>query len=184
MLWQDVGENACDVAHFPTLHQTGDVSDLRVDGDGPRRRLTMRTPFSVGGQRVDCHWTTEHYGPGIITNQVDVAGVSICNTTTVTPIDGARLHLRMSFGPIPARSADRRDHLVARMFISRFLKNGDQDVPIFEHKTYRDRPRLVAGDGPILDYRRWVAQFGDAATVNPAVFTADAALSPSPGPVG
>jgi hypothetical protein len=42
----------------------------------------------------------------------------------------------------------------------------------------------VAGDGPILDYRRWVAQFGDAATVNPAVFTADAALSPSPGPVG
>ena len=88
----------------------------------------------------------------------------------------------MSFGPIPARSDDLRDHLVARMFISRFMKNGDQDIPIFERKIYRDRPRLVGGDGPILDYRRWVAQFGDAASVNPAAFTADDALPPSPSP--
>ena len=169
MFWQDVGENACDVAHFPSLHQTGDVSDFRVEGDGPHRTLTMRTPFSVGGERVDCRWTTEHYGPGIITNRVDVAGISICQTTAVTPIDDRRLHLRMSFGPIPARSDDLRNHLVARMFISRFMKNGDQDVPIFERKIYRDRPRVVGGDGPILDHRRWVAQFGDAASAIPVM---------------
>ena len=35
----------------------------------------------------------------------------------------------------------------------------EQDFPIWENKTYLERPRLCEGDGPVGDYRRWAAQF-------------------------
>jgi hypothetical protein len=35
----------------------------------------------------------------------------------------------------------------------------DQDVPIWENKRYRERPILCEGDGPIMQYRKWAAQF-------------------------
>ena len=34
-----------------------------------------------------------------------------------------------------------------------------QDVPIWEHKMYRDRPMVTKIDGPVLQYRRWFRQF-------------------------
>ena len=35
----------------------------------------------------------------------------------------------------------------------------DQDVPIWENKLFRPQPKLCEGDGPIMTYRRWAAQF-------------------------
>ena len=44
--------------------------------------------------------------------------------------------------------------------IDRFARAGIyQDIPIWEHKKYREHPVLVKGDGEIAEYRRWVAQF-------------------------
>ena len=34
-----------------------------------------------------------------------------------------------------------------------------QDVAVWEHKRYLDRPQLVEGDGPIGAFRRWARQF-------------------------
>ena len=34
-----------------------------------------------------------------------------------------------------------------------------QDVPIWENKTYRERPALTEIDGPVAQYRRWFRQF-------------------------
>ena len=34
-----------------------------------------------------------------------------------------------------------------------------QDVPIWEHKVYRERPILTKVDGPVAQYRRWFRQF-------------------------
>jgi hypothetical protein len=35
----------------------------------------------------------------------------------------------------------------------------EQDIPIWEHKAYLDRPVLCDGDGPIGLFRRWCRQF-------------------------
>jgi hypothetical protein len=32
-------------------------------------------------------------------------------------------------------------------------------VPIWEHKQYKAQPVLVKGDGRIMEFRRWAAQF-------------------------
>ncbi len=34
-----------------------------------------------------------------------------------------------------------------------------QDVPIWEHKIYRERPIVTKMDGPVTQYRRWFRQF-------------------------
>jgi 3-ketosteroid 9alpha-monooxygenase subunit A len=34
-----------------------------------------------------------------------------------------------------------------------------QDVPIWEHKTWLEKPRLTAVDGPVMRYREWFSQF-------------------------
>jgi hypothetical protein len=36
-----------------------------------------------------------------------------------------------------------------------------QDVPIWEHKAYRERPLVTKADGPVVQYRRWFRQFYD-----------------------
>jgi nitrite reductase/ring-hydroxylating ferredoxin subunit len=164
MRWQDVGENACDVAHFSLLHGTGEVSDVRIAQEGPYRRLTMRTPLSAEGDVVEASWSTEHHGPGVIVNRVDVAGVSILNVTAISPIDGRDVDYRMSWAPVPDKGTDRRTNLVARLFIRRMMSNSDQDIVIFENKIYHKRPRIVPEDSNVLDYRRWVGQFLDHAT--------------------
>ena len=35
----------------------------------------------------------------------------------------------------------------------------EQDIPIWEHKAYRNEPFLCEGDGPIMQFRRWTRQF-------------------------
>jgi hypothetical protein len=35
----------------------------------------------------------------------------------------------------------------------------EQDIPIWEHKVYFDRPVLCDGDGPIGLFRKWSRQF-------------------------
>ena len=43
---------------------------------------------------------------------------------------------------------------------------------IWEHKVYRDRPTLVAGDGPIGVFRKWAAQFYEAARASSGLYGA------------
>ena len=35
----------------------------------------------------------------------------------------------------------------------------EQDIPIWNHKTYVEDPILCDGDGPIAKYRKWFSQF-------------------------
>ena len=35
----------------------------------------------------------------------------------------------------------------------------EQDIAIWTHKRWRDRPVLCDGDGPIMRYRQWTRQF-------------------------
>lgn len=51
----------------------------------------------------------------------------------------------------------------------------NQDRPIWQNKTYLERPRLAKGDGPIVAYRRWASRL--YSHQNAALETADAPLA-------
>ena len=47
--------------------------------------------------------------------------------------------------------------------VEAIAENTGRDVPIWEHKVYRERAPLVAGDGPINTIRKWARQFYEPA---------------------
>jgi len=49
--------------------------------------------------------------------------------------------------------------LVADIFVSEINKQIQEDTPIWEHKRFLPVPALADGDGPILKFRKWYAQF-------------------------
>ena len=48
---------------------------------------------------------------------------------------------------------------VGKAFIREVSRQLEQDIPIWEHKVYFDRPVLCDGDGPIGLFRKWCRQF-------------------------
>ena len=48
---------------------------------------------------------------------------------------------------------------VGAAFIREVSRQLEQDIVIWEHKRYIERPVLCDGDGPIGLFRKWVRQF-------------------------
>ena len=48
---------------------------------------------------------------------------------------------------------------VTRAFVAEIARQYSQDIPIWENKRFLPRPLLCDGDGPILELRRYFAQF-------------------------
>jgi hypothetical protein len=73
---------------------------------------------------------------------------------TVTPIDGEYVEARYTF----LAPRDPQIGEISRLgqgFVRDFMKQIEQDLPIWEHKVYRPRPSLATGEGPIMEFRRW-----------------------------
>jgi hypothetical protein len=66
-----------------------------------------------------------------------------------TPIDDQHCELVLLF-LARGRAAPGRDVAENRALIQLIADTTARDVPIWEHKVYRDRPALVPGDGPIV----------------------------------
>ncbi|WP_420706432.1 hypothetical protein [Streptomyces sp. MspMP-M5] len=49
--------------------------------------------------------------------------------------------------------------MLTRASQPQFVRDIRQDIRIWHHKTYLERPRLAEGDGPITAWRRWTSQF-------------------------
>ena len=86
----------------------------------------------------------------------------ICETLQTmytTPIDEHSVVHRKAF--FQKRTADGENPKggVAAAIIRNIIGQLDQDVPIWENKSYWDRPLLCDGDGPIGKFRRWCRQF-------------------------
>ena len=77
---------------------------------------------------------------------------------STTPIDESRVVHRKSFRQPKLDGQDPKGGAAAAI-IKNIVKQLDQDVPIWEAKTYRARPLLCDGDGPIAQYRKWATQF-------------------------
>lgn len=151
---QEIGENAVDRAHFRYVHGTAEVPDSELQLDGHVRRaiqhVRMRTPRGeVRGQiRVEAH------GMGCTITRF----TGICETVLLlshTPIDGGTVDSRFSF---TQKKTDAGSGVAAAV-VREVVRQMNQDIPIWEHKKYLERPMLCDGDGPISAYRNWAKQF-------------------------
>jgi len=83
--------------------------------------------------------------------------------TAITPIDAQRCELTLLFlaREEPGAGELSREN---RALLQLIADTTAKDVPIWEHKVYREKPALVPGDGPIAQLRRWARQFYEEPT--------------------
>jgi hypothetical protein len=153
-----MAENTVDPAHFQVVHGVPEVPpmDVRVDGHVFRgyQGLTFTTPAGAQAGRVDIE---NHGGSFGITRFQGV--VETLLVIASAPVDD-ELHETTILFTVrkPGGDADVAEK-VGRAFIAEVNRQFTEDIPIWEHKAYLERPLLCDGDGPIGLVRRYFEQF-------------------------
>ena len=162
---QELAENIPDTAHFLYVHSLPVQPAAEVEVE--RHVYRQRTVTRVGD--AETAFTQEAFGLGLVWLHVPGrrpgaegpgAGATpdVTFLTATTPIDGESVELRLLFLVNEGPGATQLSPL-GRALIAATSDNTARDVPIWEHKVYRERPPLVPGDGPINVIRRWARQF-------------------------
>lgn len=145
---QDMAENNVDYTHFQFVHGRDAL-------DESTSQFTTEGPYSTVVERFeedDLTFVRNTWGPGL-------ALLRIPNLTTVmtstTPIDRRHVRLYWHFY-FPLEVESLADDIISGVVGEHGL---GADQPIWKDKIYRDKPLLVKGDGPIMDFRRWYSQF-------------------------
>ena len=158
---QDLTENIIDRSHFSTVHDMAppEVEQFDVAFAGASMTVAQRlrvTAVSEVGFEVATTSTT--CGPGIVAVEVRQDPIETLTYITQTPIDDELTEVTLCFSmrrleddTATASISELNDQVTNLQFT--------QDVPIWEHKAYRERPMLTRVDGPVAQYRRWFRQF-------------------------
>ena len=161
---QEGGENAADIAHFITVHGVPSMPDSEVRYEGHKRitildanSATVNDDGSVDNENFEAmHLVSQNMGPGQ-TLQRFTRLFDVVLMATVTPIDDQSMHLRFNF--TYPKGADEMNQGLGAAIEAEIVRQVGQDIPIWEHKIYKESPILCDGDGPINQYRKWFNQF-------------------------
>jgi phenylpropionate dioxygenase-like ring-hydroxylating dioxygenase large terminal subunit len=154
---QEMAENAVDSAHFHFLHGTMNQPESRAEAKGPVLHVYSTTGMSTPRGGVEGSVESMSYGFGYST--VRFKGiVETLLVSSMAPIDAETIDARFSFSVkrLPDKDVTQG---VGKAFIKEVSRQFEQDIPIWEHKTYFDHPVLCDGDGPIGLFRKWCRQF-------------------------
>ena len=158
---QDLTENILDRAHFASVHDMAppDQPHFEVSFAGPTMVVEQRLKVTaVADAGVEVLARTTACGPGIAAVEVTVGPLEMLTYITQTPIDDERTEVNLDFS-MKRLDDEAATEAVAELNDQITNLQFSQDVPIWEHKVYRERPLLTKVDGPVHDYRRWFAQF-------------------------
>jgi len=141
---QELLENDQDTVHFLYVHGTDTIPEQTTRWEG-RMRIT-EAPRGDGEVFV-----RETHQLGFVV--LRLPGVTFMAATS--PVDASHVHQRWVFA-YPKALGDE----MGQMMVDMFSKQGIyQDIPIWEHKDFKEHPLLVKGDGEIAEFRRWARQF-------------------------
>ena len=162
---QEICENTADVAHLAAVHgmEVGKRSAIVIETEGPMLRMGVGMMISSrpGVQKADVEiqmWT-ENHGPALgIVHLANPDGTETFSTYAPTPRGEGWLDYRISTAL--RRPGDPEE-------VARALEHSHhyqcatvrEDIPIWENKIFRSRPRLSEADGPITRFREWYAQY-------------------------
>jgi 3-ketosteroid 9alpha-monooxygenase subunit A len=157
--WREIAENGIDLTHFHYLHGVLSIPQLEylsTDGVIWHSNATHKVQTPIG-QRPS-NFEVQFHGPGFAWLRFRIEGLAeILLLVTITPIDESQVDNRFSFLARHPQRDDLPD--MAPALIQEVIAQVTDDVPIWEHKIVKDPPRLAKGDGPIIAFRRWAAQF-------------------------
>lgn len=161
---QETGENAVDIAHFVYVHGAADMPQAKVTLDGAQRTTDMISTGPVINEdgsmdlekSEDIHLITKNFGPGMAFQSFARAFKTVM-VATMLPISRGRIKLRFMF--TQPRQISEQHKMLSDALVEEIVRQVGHDIPIWEHKIFRDDPILCDGDGPIAKYRKWFSQF-------------------------
>jgi 3-ketosteroid 9alpha-monooxygenase subunit A len=154
---QEMAENAVDSAHFHFLHGTSNMPKSQAEPMGHILKVISTTGMSTPRGGVDGTVESCSYGFGYST--VRFAGiVDTLLVSAMAPIDEEYVDVRFNFTLKKLFDKD-VTKTVGKAFIGEVTRQLEQDIPIWEHKVFWERPVLCDGDGPIGMFRKWSRQF-------------------------
>jgi phenylpropionate dioxygenase-like ring-hydroxylating dioxygenase large terminal subunit len=161
---QELAENIPDTAHFAYVHEVPGTPRAEVEIAGHVYR--QRSYFAETGETFTVQ---EAHGLGLVwlrsaqvsrsepkASEDHQAGLVFL--TAITPLDAQHCELKLLFlarEEPGARELSPENRALIRLIADTTAR----DVPIWEHKVYREKPVLVPADGPIAQLRRWARQF-------------------------
>lgn len=171
---REVMENVADLAHFEFVHGMKAVTHFENIFEGHTARQIMRGEGEIGVMQSDA----TYFGPGYqVTEMTAIFESRLLNANT--PVDENTLHLW--FGVMMKKEEMQEDirqlmsafleydfpeimddvgaQKIVELYTQRMRQGYYEDVQIWEHKIYRDKPVLCDGDGPINKLRKWYSQF-------------------------
>jgi 3-ketosteroid 9alpha-monooxygenase subunit A len=155
--WLDMNENAVDRAHFQFVHGTKSMPEGSVEVEG--HILRCRNPVKLGTPRgvVEGSIDTTDYGPGLqVVHLTGIVETIMVNTST--PIDDETSDTSFAY-TVNTSGDEEAARGVGAAIIKDLEKQMSEDIPIWEHKRYYDKPMLCDGDGKFGVYRKWMRQF-------------------------
>lgn len=161
---QEVAENGIDVAHFQFVHSAQETPEgastydrhMRRTGSDARREIVL-----PDGERkiIETSTRTVQNGAGQkVTILKGIAPVALMVLVTPIEADDAEIRFCMTH---PEVEPDSQDDMAIRHGISIIVGQTGVagDLPIWNNKIYQARPLLCDGDGQILRFRQYFAQF-------------------------
>lgn len=146
---QEITENIPDTTHFVSVHGLPVVPEANVE-----------TKDHIFHQEMSMGLTQVAYGLGIAWLEIEQP-VRYRLLVAATPIDELHSHLRLLFLVDEGEGATELSEK-GMAAVELIASQTARDVEIWERKIFRDRPVLVAGDGPIGVLRKWAKQFYEA----------------------
>lgn len=158
---QETNENNADRAHLLYVHGLTEASTSAHFDD---HVLSVRTFAKVDSERIGMPGLDiqgeilgTHFGLGMLRQEFKlmVEGVLL---SLVTPIDEQHVDIRFAF-TVKNMPTPELTETVRQMMIRDLERDVGDDIKIWEHKAYLDRPVLCDGDGPIGTIRKWARRF-------------------------
>jgi len=173
---QDFGENGSDYAHFATMHPKMYAPILKhlftvvYRPEWERDAETTESglhPFAYF--RDHPHMIIrgfDHHTPENVSVEVEMNGPAIFIFRFRTPL--GMILVQKTYqprGPLLMRLSDTWYHetkipkIVVRLIMNEAIAAFDDDIRVWNHKSYSFKPILASGDGPMGPMRRWYKQF-------------------------
>lgn len=154
---QNMAENGVDAAHFKYIHGTDSFPDYDIEFEGHSRTASVDAKMPTPKGVVD---GTIAYGTvGAGQSWTKFTGISeTLMVAGVTPIDQDRTHIRFAFTQ-PKTEAEGPMANLAKAMRREICKQLDQDKVVWDRQKYMPKPSICDGDGPILAFRKFFAQF-------------------------
>lgn len=150
---QNIAENTCDPEHFQYVHKMPNTPDSQITIADDGRALTLKADNSEADNPNTLYATMTNMGLALV-RTIYAPGAEMIVYSTAQPVNLHETHMRWTLS-VTKNIAD-----LAGDEVMQGIKSGIfDDMPIWQHKVYREKPLFCKGDQSLIGFRKWVKQF-------------------------